>query len=455
MAKLWQKDYSFDETIERFTVGNDYELDRELAAADAIGSIAHATMLSTIGILSADDAARLTSELVAVYEDATNGRFTILRQDEDCHTAIENRLTEAVGEAGKRIHTGRSRNDQVITMVRLYAREYLIRILERLAEVAGLLLERAEGNASVPMAGRTHMQPAMPSSVGLFFAAFGEQLLDDARLVETTLELCDRCPLGSAASYGVPLPLDRELTSRLLGFAELQNNVLAVNNSRGKLEAAILDALDHIAMTLGKLAQDLIVFSLPEFGYFRLPDELCSGSSIMPQKKNPDGLELLRARSAAVSSYAMHCRSVVRSLPSGYNRDFQDTKEPLLRGLATVDTMLRVASITVEKIQVDTDRLIAGFDGEIFATDAVLDKVGKGASFRDAYREVAKNPAVAGDAVEAIARRTSVGTPGNLGLDVGRRKVAALRARLAERDRRISNALRALTGRDVSLVRSN
>ena len=455
MAKLWQKDYSFDETIERFTVGNDYELDRELAAADAIGSIAHATMLSTIGILSADDVARLTSELVAVYEDATNGRFTILRQDEDCHTAIENRLTEAVGEAGKRIHTGRSRNDQVITMVRLYAREYLIRILERLAEVAGLLLERAEGNASVPMAGRTHMQPAMPSSVGLFFAAFGEQLLDDARLVETTLELCDRCPLGSAASYGVPLPLDRELTSRLLGFAELQNNVLAVNNSRGKLEAAILDALDHIAMTLGKLAQDLIVFSLPEFGYFRLPDELCSGSSIMPQKKNPDGLELLRARSAAVSSYAMHCRSVVRSLPSGYNRDFQDTKEPLLRGLATVDTMLRVASITVEKIQVDTDRLIAGFDGEIFATDAVLDKVGKGASFRDAYREVAKNPAVAGDAVEAIARRTSVGTPGNLGLDVGRRKVAALRARLAERDRRISNALRALTGRDVSLVRSN
>ncbi len=455
MAKLWQKDYSFDETIERFTVGNDYELDRELAAADAIGSIAHATMLSTIGILSADDVARLTSELVAVYEDATNGRFTILRQDEDCHTAIENRLTEAVGEAGKRIHTGRSRNDQVITMVRLYAREYLIRILERLAEVAGLLLERAEGNASVPMAGRTHMQPAMPSSVGLFFAAFGEQLLDDARLVETTLELCDRCPLGSAASYGVPLPLDRELTSRLLGFAELQNNVLAVNNSRGKLEAAILDALDHVAMTLGKLAQDLIVFSLPEFGYFRLPDELCSGSSIMPQKKNPDGLELLRARSAAVSSYAMHCRSVVRSLPSGYNRDFQDTKEPLLRGLATVDTMLRVASITVEKIQVDTDRLIAGFDSEIFATDAVLDKVGKGASFRDAYREVAKNPAVAGDAVEAIARRTSVGTPGNLGLDVGRRKVAALRARLAERDRRISNALRALTGRDVSLVRSN
>ncbi|MCF7929773.1 MAG: argininosuccinate lyase, partial [Spirochaetales bacterium] len=318
MAKLWQKSYQLDSNIERFTVGDDYLLDRKLVSADCLGSIAHARMLASIGLLSQEEEKNLVSELRRIISGEDS--LSIEAEDEDVHTAIENRLTERLGEAGRKIHTGRSRNDQVLTAMRLYTKAAGYRLRHSLIDLSSALLSLAEGHEFLPLPGRTHLQIAMPSSAGLWASAYAEQLLDDAHLLESALELVDRCPLGSAASYGVPLPLDREMTAGLLGFSGPHHNVLAAQNSRGKLEAAVLDALDQAGITINRLAQDLILFSLPELGYISLPDELCSGSSIMPQKKNPDVLELSRARAAVLSAEAGKIKQIVRGLPSGYQR---------------------------------------------------------------------------------------------------------------------------------------
>ena len=344
MAKLWQKDYSLDSLIETFTVGRDYILDMELLPADCTASLAHATMLATVGLLPDGDLSSLSRGIRSVLDEFENGTYTIRRSDEDGHTALENRLCEICGEAGKKIHTGRSRNDQVITALRLYSRAFVAEAVLAGIDTVESLLNLAGEHELTPMPGRTHMQIAMPSSVGLWAAAYAEELLDALGNLLSLDRILDQSPLGSAASYGVPLPLDRELTAELMGFSGVQNNVLYVNNSRGKIESYLLDACDQIGLTLSKMAQDLIIFSMPEFGYFSLPKELCSGSSIMPQKKNPDGLELIRAKSGTLSSYAMQVKSVIRSLPSGYNRDFQETKEPFMRGARLTIQMLQVCS---------------------------------------------------------------------------------------------------------------
>ena len=328
MAKLWDKGYSLDALIERFTVGTDYILDRRLVAADAVASIAHARMLDAVGLLREGDLPALEREL---REIARVSPVTIRRDQEDGHTWIEERLVERLGEAGKRVHTGRSRNDQVLASTRLFAREGILAIERSLASAIDALHRLATDHERTPMPGRTHMQPAMPSTVGLWAASYAEALLDAESMLTTAYDLLNRSPLGAAASYGVPLPLDRELVARLLGFAEVHHNVLWAVSSRGQTELALLEALDAIGLVLGRLASDLIVFTLPEFGYFTLPAELCSGSSIMPQKRNPDGLELLRGKAGTLSADADRVRNVVRSLPSAYNRDVQETKEPLLR----------------------------------------------------------------------------------------------------------------------------
>ena len=453
MAKLWQKDYQLNEFIERFTVGRDYILDLRLVTSDCVASLAHAQMLAGIGLLSAEELESLRAGLTRIIGESAKRTFVIREEDEDCHTAIENRLTADCGEAGKKIHTGRSRNDQVIAALRIYARARLLDIMGALLDLASALAEFAEKHQSTPMAGRTHMQTAMPSSVGLWAASFAELLLDDYALLDQAFALNNRSPLGSAASYGVPLPLDRELVARLLGFAGIQNNVLAVNNSRGKLESVILDALDQVGLTLSKLAQDLIIFSMPEFGYFRIPDELCSGSSIMPQKRNPDGLELLRSHSSVISAAATQIKSIIRSLPSGYNRDFQDTKEPFLRGLALAEECLHVGRLTVEKLAVDEKRLKAGFTADIFATDAALDEVEKGASFREAYRSVAVRLDELGrrDPAASIETRTSSGTAGNLRLESVYGEISARRHGLAATRRGVEEALAALVGDSVPI----
>lgn len=432
MSKIWAKDYELDSLIEEFTVGNDYILDLDILEFDCIASKAHGKMLSTIGILTEEEYLKLEKELDNIIADVKKGDFVINRCDEDGHTAIEARLTEKLGEIGKKIHTGRSRNDQVITATRLYSKHQVKKSIESALNLISSLLDMAKENMDVPMVGRTHMQTAMPSSVGLWCGAFAEELIDSVKMLEAVLNIIDQNPLGSAASYGVPLPLNRELTAEILDFKKVQNNVLYVNNSRGKFESVILDALDQVTLTLSKMAQDLILFSLPEFDYFSLPRELCSGSSIMPQKKNPDGFELLRSKSAVVSSCAFQVKSIIRSLPSGYNRDFQDTKEPFLRGCKTALLSIQIMELSIKNLKVNKDKCIEGFTPEIFATDAALELVAKGVSFRDAYVDVGINVDKLNqrDPLESIKTRTHTGSTGNLGLDLAVNEVNNIRERL-------------------------
>ncbi len=453
MGKLWDKGYDLDALVEEFTVGRDYELDSKLVPADCAGSLAHATVLAKIGILASGELASLRRELAAIVEDHAAGRFPITQKDEDCHTAIENRLTAVLGEVGKKIHAGRSRNDQVLTALRLFAKGFVFEGGRRLASLVESLRAFAAAHADLPMPGRTHLQIAMPSSVGLWGGAYAEELLDDLRCLWNAYALCDQSPLGSAASYGVPLPLDRELEADLLGFSRVQNNVLYANNSRGKFESIILDAVDQIGLTLSKLAQDLILFSLPELGYFTLPDKLCSGSSIMPQKKNPDVLELLRARSATLSACSVQVKSIIRSLPSGYNRDFQETKEPFLRGCAIALLCIRVTEVTVANLTVNADRLAKGFTPEIYATDAALELVAKGWSFREAYREVGTHldRLAARDGKGVIRSRSSSGTTGNLGLDRIKREAILLAETIDAERHRVAEKIDSLVGVPVTL----
>jgi len=454
MAKLWEKDYSTDKLIEEFTVGRDYRLDMNLIPSDCIASMAHARMLNSINILTDDDFSKLKKGLLQIIDDHSKGNFYINLSDEDGHTAIENCLSESCGDAGKRIHTGRSRNDQVVTSVRVFARSMLLEILEAGFSLTETLLSFAEKNRDIPMPGRTHMQTAMPSSVGLWAGAFAEELADDLKMVYNTLEIINQNPLGAAAGYGVPLPLNREMTTELMGFSKVQNNVIYVNNSRGKFESVILDSLDQIGLTLSKMAQDLILFSLPEFGYFKLPDELCTGSSIMPQKKNPDGLELTRSASAVISAASTEVKNIIRSLPSGYNRDFQAAKEPFIKGNRMALMVLRVMDLTIGKLRVKEENLIGGFTSDIHATDAALELVAAGSTFREAYKEVGLNLDKLGDRdpYEAIKSRTHSGSTGNPRFDICRETVQGLKLNTKKISTAVRSAVIDLTGRDIQII---
>jgi len=446
MAKLWQKEYTLDVLIEEFTVGNDYILDQEIVSADCTATCAHVRQLARIGIMSEEDAEAVKNALKEIISLHKDGKFLIRREDEDVHTAIEAFLTERLGEAGKRVHTGRSRNDQVQTALRLWMRDMLISMIRSGIELLETLHAFSQRWEKTPMPGRTHMQTAMPSTVGLWAAAYGEELADELRHLEHVLRLIDQSPLGSAASYGVPLPLDRSYTAKLLGFQRVQNNVLYANNSRGKFEAIAVDALDYLALTLSKAAQDLILFSLPEFGYVHLPEELCSGSSIMPQKKNPDGLELMRSKAGTVSGYAAAIKNIIRSLPSGYNRDFQDTKEPLMKAARTVSSMIRVMNLTFDKLEVDSEKLEQSLTPELYATDLALEYVQQGMSFRDAYRKSGGVPSSwkTQDPQQVLARRTADGSPGNLRLDILKEHIDLLAESSKEIDERIRAAVERL-----------
>jgi argininosuccinate lyase len=456
LGKLWQKQYTLNELMEKFTVGEDYLLDANLAAADSVASMAHATMLESIGILTKGERDLLVNELREILKLAVKGEFQVTVKDEDCHTAIENRLTSTTGEAGRKIHTGRSRNDQVIAALRLFTREFLLDFRSAALAFIKTLLDFAGKHRDVPMPGRTHMQIAMPSSVGLWAGSFAEQLLDDLKLVDTAYRINNQSPLGSAASYGVPLPLNRELVADLLAFDKVQNNVLYVQNSRGKIESIILDSLEQVLITVSKLTYDLFVFSLPEFGYFILPDELCTGSSIMPQKKNPDGLELLRAKASVVAGYAFQVKNIIRSLPTGYNRDFQETKGPFMKAALITHQCVLVADLTVKSLKVDADRLKSGFTPGIYATDAALDLVKSGMPFRDAYRKIGANldGLKSFDPEKSVKAKTHTGTTGNLNLDIAVRERDAMEKVLQDEYSRVNAKLKDLAGVEVKLIPS-
>ena len=455
-GRLWQggRHASLDAAAGRYTVGEDWRLDARLLTADCLGSLAHAHMLTSIGILSERERTAIHGALLEIIDEHHTHGVPITPQDEDGHTVIENRLTQRCGVSGRRIHSGRSRNDQSLTAICLYGRAVLLRGGGLLYDLAARLLRLAEEWRDLPMIGRTHMQPAMLSSVGLWASAYVEQLLDDGLMLRAAYGMLDRCPLGSAAGYGVPLPLDREMSALLLGFGRLHHNVLAAGSARGRVELCLLQGLEQAGITLGKLAQEIILFSLPEFGYLRLPADLCTGSSIMPQKRNPDVLELVRARSAALSGCVVQVGNIVRGLPSGYQRDYQETKGSLLRGCDLALETLAIMGVVVERVEVCEAAMRSSLVPEIFAVDAAIERVRAGETFRDAYQHVAAHLAElrAPDVAEALAARTSTGAPGNLRLDLLRDRLAAERDYCDAEVQRVDLALETLAGRPVDLL---
>lgn len=436
-------------TIEKdvlaFTAGRDVELDVNLIQADCTGTAAHVTMLSKMkpAIISETARKKVIRELKKIIALADEGKFKIRLSDQDVHLAVERTLTSTLGDLGKKIHTCRSRNDQVAVDLRLVAREEILGTLEEAAALAAALLAFGKKHQKVPMVGRTHMQPGMPSSVGLWASAHAESLLDDCVLLVSAYELNDQCPLGSAASYGVPLEIDRELTSDLLGFRCPVHNVLYANNSRGKNESIILSAMSQVMLTLSRMAQDLMLFTMPEFGYFTLPDGLTTGSSIMPQKKNPDVIELVRSRASKVKACELAVYDLIKGSPTGYNRDLQDAKEFFMEGFATTRACLRVLSPFVEAIEVNKQALKEGFSPDVFATDRALELVGEGMPFRDAYHHIKENLGELGkiNPSKAIAQKTHLGAPMGIDWALLKERVTAINGIVREQRKSIDRAM--------------
>lgn len=444
---------AIDPDVLSFTVGEDPILDLRLAQWDCYGTAAHVTMLTAMDvtprIFTQDERDAILKKLADIRDTARAEKFVITDADQDCHLAIERNLTEALGTLGRRVHTGRSRNDQVATAVRLFTRDELLGTMTETISLAERLIGFAEKNREIPMVGRTHLQPAMPSSVGVWASAYGEELLDTLGILKAAYEYTDKCPLGSAASYGVPLPIDRGLTARLLGFREPIHNVLAAGNARGKMESIVISALQQVMLTISRLAQDLILFSMPEFGYFSIPKEFCTGSSIMPQKYNPDVCELLRSKAAQVCALSSGVAGIVEAMPGGYNRDLQDTKKLLMEALDTTRASLRIMARLVSGLQANPERLRAAFDEPgVFATDRALELVAKGMPFRDAYHQVRDHlEDLRGmDPDATIAKKTHEGAPFGLDFRLYADRIVAGRKQVSEMAEVVEKALSALLG---------
>ncbi|HXW86004.1 MAG TPA: argininosuccinate lyase [Candidatus Bathyarchaeia archaeon] len=419
MAQLWHKGYDLDELVSRFTSGDDQKIDKKLVFYDCLGSIAHGAMLHKIQVLSTAEYQTLKQVLLDIIEQHKQEQFVFSHHDEDVHTAVENAVTKMFGDGGKKMHTARSRNDQILLDMRLYMRDNVLDIADTVAVLCTTLIARAQELSAVPMPGRTHFQRAMPSSWGLLLGSYAESLADSMFLLQSAYTLVNQSPLGSAASYGVPMPIDRAYVAQVLGFDRVQNNVLYANNSRGKIESVVLHALSQIMLDLAKMSTDFIIFSTPEFGYVYLPEKLCTGSSLMPQKRNPDVLELVRARSATVISYLMQVFTIIRALPSGYNRDFQETKYPVFHSFALVHDALILCDYIVREMVVNVQTCIDAFSSDLFATDYALQLVQKGIPFRQAYGDVATHldqiPSY--DPVAYTQEMKHEGATGNLGLE--------------------------------------
>ncbi|MCA1798755.1 MAG: argininosuccinate lyase [Xanthomonadaceae bacterium] len=389
MTQLWAKDLPLDALVHRFTVGDDPVTDLALAAHDAVGSAAHARGLHRAGLLADADLNALLPALAGIAEDAHKGAFTIAPEQEDCHTAIEHALIAATGDAGKRIHLGRSRNDQVLLALRLWQREHLFALVDGVERLAAALLKLAEQNADVPLPGYTHLRRAMPSSAAQWASAFAEGLVEELEAAQGLYRRLDRCPLGAAAGFGAPLPLEREYAADLLGFARVQRSTVDVQNARGRHEVALTGWLASLGLTLEKLCWDLALYSTEEFGFIKLPDAFTTGSSIMPQKRNPDVVELARATCRALRGRHMLVLELAGGLPSSYHRDFQLLKKPLVDAVGDAETLLVVLERVVNALEFDRARAAAACTDELYAAHDACRRAGEGLPFRDAYREVA------------------------------------------------------------------
>jgi len=419
-SKLWQSiDTALHPMVERYTVGNDYQLDNRLLPFDIEASIAHAKALHKINILTGNELNSLIEKLHEILDLHEKGEFIIKLSDEDCHTAIENYLVEKLGPLGKKIHTGRSRNDQVLVATRLYTRKKLKQISFEMVKLQKVFLTFAKRYEFIPMPGYTHTRRAMPSSVGHWAAAYVEELINNHMLLESAYKLNDQNPMGAAAGFGSCFPIDREYTTGLLGFQRTQINSLYCVNSRGVTEGYILSVLAQVMMTLGRLSNEMIWFTTPEFNFFDLPHEFTTGSSIMPQKRNPDIFEIVRSNVGIIVGLQTQVKDICKDTISGYNRDTQLTKEPLIKGMGIARRSLEVVSLVMEKITPKIDVLSESLSPELFAANEAYKMVKQGMPFRDAYQHVKENldNLKVPDSVEAIKEVVSLGGPGNLALD--------------------------------------
>lgn len=389
MKKIWQKseNQKFNKEVEAYTIGRDYELDMQLLPYDILGSRAHASMLKKIGILNTKEAKTLEEGLLKIQNLWEGGKFIIDENQEDCHTAIEDFLTAHYGEVGKKIHTGRSRNDQALVALRLFSKEKIDIIVDLLRALAADLKDKIRKYKGYKMPGYTHMQRAMPTTAGIWLESYHDSLADDIALLEAVKQIIDQSPLGSAAGYGENiLGNDRNFTARKLGFKKVQTNPLYCAFSRGKFENLILQTIGQVMFDIGKFATDLLMFTTKEFDFFDLPDSFKTGSSIMPQKKNFDVLEMMRGNVSIFNGYQLQIQELIRNLPLGYNRDFQLMKEPYFKGIQLATDTISIASHIVKNLQANKENLAKACSEDLYATDEVYKLVRKGAMFRDAYR---------------------------------------------------------------------
>lgn len=386
--KLWEKNVQVTDEIDRFTVGHDRELDRYLAKYDVLGSMAHVTMLHHIGLIADEELPQLLAELKQIYQRAATGDFVIEDGIEDVHSQVELMLTRRLGDVGKKIHSGRSRNDQVLLDLKLFARDKLREVAEALRSLFEELQKQSERYQQVLMPGYTHLQVAMPSSFGLWFGAYAESLADDLLLLEAAYRLTNRNPLGSAAGYGSSFPLDRQLTTDLLGFDSMNYNVVYAQMGRGKMERTVAFALAGIAGTVAKLAYDACLFNSQNFGFVKLPDECTTGSSIMPHKKNPDVFELIRARMNRLQALPQEVVLIMNNLPCGYFRDLQELKEVFIPAFDQLIDCLHMTTYIIEKMKVNEHLLDDTRYDLMFSVEEVNRLAAEGMPFRDAYKKV-------------------------------------------------------------------
>ena len=425
--KLWQKGAAAHQKVDHFTVGKDREYDLQLAAYDCAASMAHAQMLAKIGLITPQEAEDLINVLTELQSAAQEGSFTIEEEHEDMHSKIEHVLTERLGDLGKKIHTARSRNDQVLVAMHLYLKDELKTIKTQVVALFDLLLDLAEKHKAELIPGYTHLQVAMPSSIGLWLSAYAESLIDDLYFWQSAYKIADQNPLGSAAGYGSAFPIDREFTTQALDFDQLKVNAVAAQMSRGKLEKSTAMAFASIGSTLAKLSMDVCLYMGQDFNFISFPDELTTGSSIMPHKKNPDLFELVRGKCNSLQALPNQLALLTTNLPSGYHRELQLAKGPIIEAVQEIKACLDILLFSLPNLQVNkaiTDQKKYDY---LFSVDTLNAEVLAGKPFRDAYRDL-------GNAIEAgeytpnrNLQHTHVGSIGNLGLDQIKAKMDALR----------------------------
>ncbi|RIH66634.1 argininosuccinate lyase [Mariniphaga sediminis] len=420
--KLWEKGTTVNEAIEKFTVGKDRELDILLAPFDVLGSMAHVTMLESVGLIEKDELPVLLDSLKKLYQHALDGDFKIEEGVEDVHSQVEFLLTQELGDLGKKIHSGRSRNDQVLLDLKLFTRSGIREIVTAAGQLIDILLARSEQHKEVLIPGYTHLQVAMPSSFGLWFGAYAESLSDDLELLLSAFRITNQNPLGSAAGYGSSFPLNRQMTTDLLGFNNMNYNVVYAQMGRGKVEKIVSFAMANLASTLSKLAYDVCLFTSQNFNFVSLPPEFTTGSSIMPHKKNPDVFELIRGKCNKIQGIPQQIALTVNNLPSGYFRDLQIVKEIFLPLFSELHDCISIASLALEKLVVNEHILDDPRYDYLFSVEAVNKLVLKGVPFREAYRQVAEQIEKGEFKPEKAITHTHEGSIGNLCLEEIARK---------------------------------